>query len=210
MIDERCELSARVTPGDSKCQLYRKSYEPSCRVCLAIIDEGKRVDMSKRGDCVVCGKQDISLPVAGKCSVCYEKYRKATGKASPQVVSTPAPVKREDVQKRVKAAMAKPKPVAVQEREALCPDPVKVALQPVADHVEIIDTDCPDCGSSPCECVVAVPSAPDITRHDHVAYLRELAHVMVESMVSELNTAADPEQYARMYLVACDRLRGRR
>ena len=138
MIDDLlCGLSARITPGDAKCDLHFRSGSSSCRVCIArsgaqFIEE---VDaMTKRGDCVVCGKVDISLPVIGKCSVCYEKYRKETGKKGPLVVSSPAAVKRVGVKNKAVS-------------DAVDDESLRI---PVVEEIVL----CDECGNEPCLCII--------------------------------------------------------
>ena len=164
---------------------------------------------SKKGTCAGCGKLDISLPGRGLCSVCYEAARKAEGAVKPKVVSAPAG-KAASVQAKVTKALEEKK----QAVDVPDPDPgrgFKTAAEVVAElgWDECKTPVCPECGAHPCECVIAEAEIA-ISRVDNVAYLRELAHELVESMVSELMAARNPEEHARMYLVACDRLRGKR
>jgi hypothetical protein len=144
MIDALpCDLSARITPGDAKCDLYFRSGYPSCRVCSTRGGTKLKVGdamSAKRGDCVVCGKTDITLPVTGKCSVCYERYRKETGQKGPLVVSRPAPKKRDDIKNKAVSDAAVEMAVPVQVEEIVL---------------------CDECGNDPCLCVVeCVDSIP--------------------------------------------------
>lgn len=84
----RCErLSANLTKAQCETNRQRKPNFTTdvwdCAPCKGCPGLGEETDMSKRGTCTKCGREDLTLPAEGLCGKCYVEKRNGESRPIP-------------------------------------------------------------------------------------------------------------------------------